>query len=138
MGSWLVQTNRKSFHLARMESSYILEPSQQRHSKNGTGMSAERLGLTTTLLNAVLKTLGPPSWVGICLDLLGASGQMTVGGVGGGAHTIQQFMELGLLDEIHVAQIPIELNYGEVPFSNMELQLHQYRAVDPIIQLKHP
>jgi dihydrofolate reductase len=33
--------------------------------------------------------------------------------VGGGAQTIQQFMELGILDEIHVAQIPIKLNSGE-------------------------
>ena len=53
--------------------------------------------------------------------------------VGGGAQTIQQFMELGLLDEIHLAQISIKLNSGEVLFSNRDLQLKHYRAVDPII-----
>ena len=53
--------------------------------------------------------------------------------VGGGAQTIQQFMQLGLLDEIHVAQVPIKLNSGEVLFSNRALQLRHYRAIDPII-----
>ncbi len=52
--------------------------------------------------------------------------------VGGGAQTIQQFMELGLLDEIHIAQIPIKLNVGEALITNPELQLKGYRKNDPI------
>lgn len=53
--------------------------------------------------------------------------------IGGGAQTIQQFMELGLLDEIHVAQIRVKLNSGEVLFPNRDLQLKHYRAADPVI-----
>ena len=53
--------------------------------------------------------------------------------VGGGAQTIQQFMELGILDEIHTAQIPIELNSGEALFTNRDLQLKHYRKGDSVI-----
>ena len=53
--------------------------------------------------------------------------------IGGGAQTIQEFMESGLLDELHVAKIPIKLNEGEKLFSNESLQLKQYRAIDPVI-----
>ena len=53
--------------------------------------------------------------------------------VGGGAQTIQEFMESGLLDELHIAQIPIKLNAGERLFSNENLQLRGYRAIDPVI-----
>jgi dihydrofolate reductase len=53
--------------------------------------------------------------------------------VGGGAQTIQQFMELGLLDELHVAQIPVQLNSGEKLLPNKDLQLKYYRALEPII-----
>ena len=52
--------------------------------------------------------------------------------VGGGAQTIQQFMELGLLDEIHVAQVPVNLNSGEALFTNRNLQLKDYRPVEPV------
>ena len=52
--------------------------------------------------------------------------------IGGGAQTIQQFMELGLLDELHVAQIPIKLNAGEKLFSHENMQLKHYRAIDPV------
>ena len=53
--------------------------------------------------------------------------------IGGGAQTIQEFMESGLLDELHVAKIPIKLNEGEKLFSNENLQLRHYRAIDPVI-----
>lgn len=53
--------------------------------------------------------------------------------VGGGAQTIQQFMEAGLLDELHVAQIPVRLNSGEKLFSNRDLQLKYYHALNPVI-----
>lgn len=53
--------------------------------------------------------------------------------VGGGAQTLQQFMELGLLDEIHIAQVPIKLNSGEALFTNRDLQLKHYREANSII-----
>ena len=53
--------------------------------------------------------------------------------VGGGAQTIQQFMELGILDEIHLAQIPIKLQSGEALFTNRDLQLRHYREGDSLI-----
>ena len=53
--------------------------------------------------------------------------------IGGGAQTIQEFMEPGLLDELHVAQIPVTLKAGEKLFSNENLQLKHYRAIDPVI-----
>jgi dihydrofolate reductase len=53
--------------------------------------------------------------------------------VGGGAQTIQEFIKSGLLDELHVAQIPVTLNAGERLFSNENLQLRGYRAIDPVI-----
>ena len=46
--------------------------------------------------------------------------------VGGGAQTIQQFLESGKLDELHVAKIPITLGAGEPLFSNREVQLQNY------------
>jgi len=53
--------------------------------------------------------------------------------IGGGAQTIQQFMESGLLDELHVARIPIRLSSGEKLFSNREVQLKYYRIANSII-----
>ncbi len=55
--------------------------------------------------------------------------------VGGGANTLQQFMEAGLLDEIHVVQVPVQLGSGELLFTNSELQLREYRALPPIDSL---
>lgn len=52
--------------------------------------------------------------------------------VGGGAQTIQQFLELGLLDELHVATAPIQIKSGELLFSNPTLQLKHYKALEPI------
>ena len=52
--------------------------------------------------------------------------------VGGGADTLHQFLEAGLLDEIHVARIPVELRAGELLFSNPELQLRHYRLQAPV------
>ena len=52
--------------------------------------------------------------------------------VGGGANTLQQFMEAALLDEIHIAQVPINLGSGEILFTNPDLQLHHYRKVEPV------
>jgi dihydrofolate reductase len=52
--------------------------------------------------------------------------------VGGGAQTIQQCMELSLLDEIHVARVPVKLHSGESLFSNSKLQLANYREVKQV------
>jgi dihydrofolate reductase len=53
--------------------------------------------------------------------------------VGGGALTIQQFMELGVLDELHIAHIPVTLNSGELLFTDRDRQLKQYRAATPVV-----
>ncbi len=55
--------------------------------------------------------------------------------VGGGANTIQQFMEAGLLDEIHTTQIPINLGSGELLFNHRESQLRLYRPLPPVKSL---
>ncbi len=53
--------------------------------------------------------------------------------VGGGAYTIQQFMNAALLDEIHIAQIPTMLLTGEKLFSNPTSQLKNYRELPEVI-----
>ncbi len=53
-------------------------------------------------------------------------------GVVGGVQTIQQFLEAGLLDELHIAEVPIELHAGELLFSNPESQLKHYQHVDSV------
>ena len=53
--------------------------------------------------------------------------------IGGGAQTIQQFMERGLLDEIHVAQVLVTLGSGEKLFKNKSVELKNYRAAPPVI-----
>ena len=40
--------------------------------------------------------------------------------IGGGAATIQQFLKAGLIDEMHVAIVPILLGAGERLFDNLE------------------
>ena len=71
------------------------------------------------------------------IELAYEMAQQAAGGkdvrIGGGAQTIQEFMESGLLDELHVAQILVKLNEGERLFSNQNLQLKHYRAIDPVI-----
>lgn len=52
--------------------------------------------------------------------------------VGGGAQTIQQFMETGLLDELHIARVPIKLNFGELLFSDPASQLKDYQQVNEV------
>lgn len=53
--------------------------------------------------------------------------------IGGGAQTIQQFMAAGLLNELHVARVPIELNAGELLFSDPPMQMKYYRQVSEIV-----
>lgn len=52
--------------------------------------------------------------------------------VGGGANTLQQFLEAGKLDELHVAQIAVKLGAGEKLITNPELQLRHYRPLEPV------
>lgn len=52
--------------------------------------------------------------------------------VGGGANTLQQFLEARILDEIHLALRPMKLGSGEILFTDPELQLKHYRALEPV------
>ena len=52
--------------------------------------------------------------------------------IGGGAQTIQEFMNAGLLDELHVARIPIDLGEGELLFADPSTQLENYHQVSEI------
>lgn len=53
--------------------------------------------------------------------------------VGGGAYAIQQFMNAGLLDELHTAEIPVMLNEGEKLFANPNTQLADYHQQSEVI-----
>lgn len=53
--------------------------------------------------------------------------------VGGGAYAIQQFMNAGLLDELHIAEIPVMLNEGEKMFANPITQLKNYQQQSEVI-----
>lgn len=53
--------------------------------------------------------------------------------VGGGAYTIQQFMNAALLDELHIAQVPKMLHAGEKLFSNPSSQLKNYQEQPGVI-----
>jgi dihydrofolate reductase len=52
--------------------------------------------------------------------------------VGGGANTLHQFLEAGLLDEIHLAEVPVKLGSGEKVFTNIDVQLQNYRRLEPV------
>lgn len=52
--------------------------------------------------------------------------------IGGGAYTIQQFMNAGLLDELHVARSPVKLGAGEKLFSNPASQLDKYEKLPEV------
>ena len=59
--------------------------------------------------------------------------------VGGGANVLHQFLEAGLLDEIHTVEVPVELGSGELLFSNPQLQLKHYQSLAPVLSgaVKH-
>jgi dihydrofolate reductase len=52
--------------------------------------------------------------------------------VGGGASTIRQFLEAGLLDEMSLAVRPIVLGHGEALFSGLDLRALGYRGVESV------
>jgi dihydrofolate reductase len=52
--------------------------------------------------------------------------------IGGGASTIAQYLRLGLLDELHLAYVPILLGRGESPIAGIDLTLN-YRIAERVI-----
>ena len=64
----------------------------------------------------------------MALDVAGDKNVAVVGGV----QTIQQFLEVGLLDELHLVEVPINLHVGELLFSNPALQLNDYQLIETL------
>jgi dihydrofolate reductase len=50
--------------------------------------------------------------------------------IGGGPATIQQYLRAGLVDEMHVAIVPVLLGGGERVFDNVEYGAARYRCVE--------
>lgn len=50
--------------------------------------------------------------------------------IGGGAHTIRQYLREGLIDELHLAIAPILLGQGEALFRNLDLPALGYRLAE--------
>ena len=49
--------------------------------------------------------------------------------IGGGAHTIQQYLRAGLIDELHIALSPVLLGQGERLFEGVDLRAMGYECV---------
>jgi dihydrofolate reductase len=52
--------------------------------------------------------------------------------IGGGPHTIRQFLRAGLIDEMHVAVAPVLLGTGEPLFEGLDLPSLGYRCVESV------
>jgi dihydrofolate reductase len=52
--------------------------------------------------------------------------------IGGGVATIQQFLRAGLIDEIHLAILPILLGAGEQVFANIDMLKLGYRCSERV------
>jgi dihydrofolate reductase len=50
--------------------------------------------------------------------------------LGGGASTIQQYLKAGLVDDLHVAIVPVLLGAGERLFDNLDGGLDGYKVVE--------
>jgi dihydrofolate reductase len=50
--------------------------------------------------------------------------------IGGGAATVRQYLQLGLIDEMHLAQSPTLLGSGESPFSGLNLKELGYECIE--------
>lgn len=48
--------------------------------------------------------------------------------IGGGSHTIQQYLRAGLIDELHFAITPVVLGRGEKPFEGVDLRALGYEC----------
>jgi dihydrofolate reductase len=49
--------------------------------------------------------------------------------IGGGAHTIRQYLREGLIDELHIAVAPVLLGRGEPLFEGLDLRAAGYECV---------
>jgi dihydrofolate reductase len=52
--------------------------------------------------------------------------------VGGGVSTIQQFLRAGMIDEIHLAQVPFVLGSGEQLFAGIDVRALGFRCVERV------
>jgi dihydrofolate reductase len=50
--------------------------------------------------------------------------------IGGGAATVRQYLQAGLVDELHLAIAPVLLGRGESPFAGLDLVKLGYRCVE--------
>lgn len=50
--------------------------------------------------------------------------------IGGGPHTIQEFLRAGLIDQLHIAIAPVLLGAGERLFGDLDLRELGYRCVE--------
>jgi dihydrofolate reductase len=64
------------------------------------------------------------------LDLARAAASGMDVRIGGGPHTIQQYLRAGLIDEMHVAVVPILLGRGERLFEGVDLRALRYSCVE--------
>jgi dihydrofolate reductase len=52
--------------------------------------------------------------------------------VGGGAHTIRQYIAAGLIDDMHLAIVPVLLGGGERLFENLDFSDARYECVEQV------
>ena len=52
--------------------------------------------------------------------------------IGGGVETVRQYVQAGLVDEIHLAFAPVVLGQGEALFSGLDLHALGYRIVEHV------
>lgn len=45
-------------------------------------------------------------------------------------------LSAGILDELHLAYVPVTLGAGQKLFTNPDIQLKNYRAIEPVITEK--
>jgi len=50
--------------------------------------------------------------------------------IGGGPHTIQEFLRAGLIDQLHIAIAPVLLGAGERLFGDLDMRELGYRCVE--------
>jgi dihydrofolate reductase len=56
--------------------------------------------------------------------------------VGGGAATVRQYLQAGLIDEMHVAIAPLLLGSGEAPFAGLDLLKLGYEVAEHVPSAK--
>jgi dihydrofolate reductase len=52
--------------------------------------------------------------------------------IGGGPHTINEFLRAGLIDQLHIAIAPVLLGAGERLFGDINLREAEYRCVEHV------